>query len=119
MRDSFDILDGDVPLDTLTKAEAVEAYFDAYTSESLAYYDGYSSYWWVSSEEIYAAAEKLFGVEFLKFLDDKIKRKRYRSSVYGGLLRKKSVRIRKDGKAYKSDLETRKRELKTKYLTTS
>ena len=52
MRDSFDILDGDVPLDTLTKAEAVEAYYDAYTSESLAYYDGYSSYWWVSSEEI-------------------------------------------------------------------
>jgi len=117
MRDSFDILDGDVPLDTLTKAEAVKAYYDAYLSESLAYYDSYSSYWWVSSEEIYDVAEKLFGVDFLKFLDDKIKYKPYSASVYGGLLCKKSVRIRKDGKAYKSDLETRKRELKTKYLT--
>ena len=117
MRDSFDILEGDVPLDTLTKAETVEAYSYAYTSESLAHYEDEPIYWWVSSEEIYAVAEKLFGVDFLKFLDDKIKRKPYSASVYGGLLRKKSVRIRKDGKAYKSDLETRKRELKTKYLT--
>ena len=117
MRDSFDILEGDVPLDTLTKAETVEAYSYAYTSESLAYYEDEPIYWWVSSEEIYAVAEKLFGVDFLKFLDDKIKRKPYSASVYGGLLRKKSFLIRKDGKAYKSDLETRKRELKTKYLT--
>ena len=119
MVDVYDILEGDVPLDTLTKKEAVEAYAYAYTSEQLAYYDPgpISSYWWVQSEEIYAASEKLFGKEFLKFLDDKLKRKIYSSSVYGGILSKKPVRVRKDGKAYKSDLETRKRELKTKYLT--
>lgn len=117
MVDTFDILDGDVPLDTLTKTEAVEAYGDAYLREECARYEDEPFLYWVSSDEIYSAAEKLFGTEFLKFLDGKIRRDPFKSWTSDRILRKKPVRVRKDGKAYKSDLETRKRELTTKYLT--
>lgn len=115
MVDTFDILEGDVPLDTLTKTEAVEAYGDAYQREECARYEDEPLIYWVSADEIYSTAEKLFGTEFLKFLDGKTRRDPFKSWTSDRILCKKSVRIRKDGKAYKSDLETRKRELKIKF----
>lgn len=75
--------------------------------------------------EVYTVAEERFGTEFCKRIDDatcvyyksKLGRGSRRFRDPDSLSWKTPFRIRKDGKVFKSDLEKRKRELKTKYLT--